>query len=137
MESETKENIARKFGEYLDQDDFNNFKSILADNCIYEIGDKILKTKDSISGLYEQNMREGKLKFDELIWGKSEIKKVNEDQFDVYFSDFLKHKGLEHNYKCKQIITIDAENLVTKITHTELPGEKESLQAFYKKVGLS
>ena len=132
-----KEIVAEKFGKFLDQDDFENFKSILTENCIYEIGDQVLITKDSIAGLYEKNMKEGKAKFDELLWGKSKIKKINENQFDVYFSDFLKHKGIEHNYKCKQRITVSHNNLVEKITHMELPGESESLKKFYNQVGLS
>jgi len=136
MHSANKEIIAIKFGEYLDQDDFENFKSLLAENCIYEIAEQVLKTKNSIAGLYEKNMKEGKVKFDELVWGKNEIKQVTEDQFDVYFSDYLKHKGIEHNYKCKQRITINSENMVEKIVHIELPREKESLQKFYQQVGL-
>ena len=131
-----KENTAKKFGEYLDQDDFENFRTVLAENCNYEIGGQTLTTKDSIAGLYEKNMKEGKVKFDELVWGKSEIKKVSEDQYDVYFSDFLKHKGISHNYKCKQRITINSDNLVERIDHMELPGERESLDAYYSQVGL-
>jgi len=95
-----------------------------------------LNSKTSIADLYEKNMKEGKVKFDELIWGKSEVKKVTENQFDVYFSDFLKHNGIEHNYKCKQRITINSDELVEKIVHMELPGEKEALKKFYQEVGL-
>lgn len=128
--------VAKKFGTYLDEDDFEGFKSILAEECIYEIGDQVLKTNSSIAGLYEKNMKEGKQKFDELRWGKSEVQQVSENEFDVYFSDFLKHKGLEHNYKCKQRIIINSKNLVEKIQHMELAGEREALQEFYKQVGL-
>jgi len=67
MAKNIKEEVAKSFGEYLDRDDFLNFKSLLDDHCIYEIGDQLLKTKDSIADLYEQNMKAGKVKFDELI----------------------------------------------------------------------
>ena len=131
-----KEQTAIKFGTLLDQDDFSNFKLLLKPNCIYEIGDQIYNNRAAIAGLYEKNMKEGKVKFDELVWGKSEIKQVSENEYDVYFSDFLKHQGIEHNYKCKQRITINENHLVEKIVHMELPGEREKLLAFYEKVGL-
>lgn len=131
-----KQDIATKFGSCLDNDQYDAFRSILAPNCHYEIGGKVLKDKDSIAGLYEKNMKEGKLKFDDLQWGKSRIEKVSESEYDVYFSDFLKHKGIEHNYNCKQRVTVNDENLVCEIVHFELPGEKESLMEFYERVGL-
>ncbi len=136
METNKKKVIAQQFGCYLDADDFTRFKSLLEENCVYEIGGKVLDSKETIAGLYEKNMKEGKLKFDELVWGKSEVKQVNEQEFEVYFSDFLKHKGIEHNYKCKQRITINEVGLVTKIVHIELPGKREALKKFYKQVGL-
>lgn len=135
MES-TKLDIAKKFGTFLDQDEYLNFKSILDENCVYEIGDEVLHGKEEIAGLYEKNMQEGKVKFDELLWGESRVEQVNATQFDIYFSDFLKHKGLSHNYKCKQRISLNSNNLVEKIIHMELPGEREALNRFYKQVGL-
>lgn len=137
MENNAKLNVAIKFGQTLDNDDFENFKKILDPKCHYEIGCQVLTTNDSIAGLYEKNMKAGKLKFDELRWGEAEVKQVNENDFDVYFSDFLKHQGIAHNYKCKQRITINDQNLVEKIEHIELPGEKEKLTAYYQKVGLT
>ena len=136
MQQDSKSTIATLFGQYLDQDDFVQFKTILAPDCQYEINGKLLTDNETIAGLYEKNMKEGKLKFDELRWGEAVIKKVTDDQFDVYFSDFLTHQGITHNYHCKQRVTINAAFLVSKIEHIELPGEKEKLTAFYAKVGL-
>jgi len=131
MQEEKYQQTAINFGHFLDQDDFVSFKSILDEKCIYEINDEILKGKDNIAGLYETNMKAGKAKFDKLEWGKSEIKEVESNVFDVHFSDNLLHKGIQHNYRCKQRITINANCLVEKIVHMELPGERESLNAYY------
>ena len=128
--------VARLFGTYLDNDQYDDFRSILAPVCLYEIGGEVLKDKDSIAGLYEKNMKEGKVKFDELQWGKSRVEQVTENKYDVFFSDLLKHKGIPQNYNCKQRVTVNDENLVCEIVHMELPGEKESLMEYYKKVGL-
>ena len=137
MESNKKVIVAKKFGTFLDQDDFENFKTILSENCIYEIGEQVLRGRDSIAGLYEKNMKEGKVKFDVLIWGQSKVRVVGDNEFDVFFSDFLKHKGVEHHYKCKQRLKINGQGFVEKIVHMELPGEKEALVKFYEQVGLS
>lgn len=136
MDDDTKKIIAEKFGQFLDQDDYAEFKRLLEPNCVYEIGDKIYNNSIAIAGLYEKNMKEGKLKFDELVWEESEIKPVSESEYDVYFSDYLKHKGVEHHYKCKQRVTVNDSHLVEKIIHIELPGERKKLLKFYKQVGL-
>lgn len=136
MEKDIRVEIAERFGRYLDQDDFVSFAALLDEHCEYEIGDQVLNSKASIAGLYEKNMTEGKIKFDELVWGESKVQQISADQYDVYFSDFIKHKGIEHNYKCKQRIWINANNLVEKIVHIELAGEKEALQKFYDQIGL-
>lgn len=133
----SKSSVAKQFGEYLDEDNFEQFKLLLSVDCNYEIGGQVLNTPETIAGLYEQNLKEGKEKFDELIWGKSRVEQVSENQFDIFFSDFLKHKGVTHNYKCKQRILINADGLVEEIIHLELPGEKEALQRYYEQVGLS
>ena len=134
--TKSKETVARAFGQTLDRDDFAEFAQLLADDCIYEIGDQVLRTKESIAGLYEQNMLEGKKKFDELVWGQSRIESLNANEFEVYFSDYLKHRGIEHRYHCKQRIRINDALLVDQIVHFELPGERAALEAFYAKVGL-
>ncbi len=132
----SKKEIALQFGTSLDNDNYTLFRATLAPHCKYNIGDKELKGPIDISNLYESNMKEGHQKFDELVWGNCRIEEVSENEFDVYFSDFLKHKGIEHNYKCKQRLTINDENLVTHIQHMELPCEREDLLKFYAKVGL-
>ncbi len=131
-----KEQVAKAFGTFLDEDDFPAVKRLLEEDCLYEINGETIKGKDKIVDLYQANMLEGRQKFDELKWGRSKIIKLNEYEFEVHFSDFLKHKGIEHNYNCKQILKLGDSNLIHKIIHVELPGQKEALKAFYKAVDL-
>lgn len=132
----TKLAVAETFGTSLDEDNYSQFKDIIDENCEYEIGDKTLVGPDEISDLYERNMKEGHEKFDKLVWGKSHIIPINDDEYEVHFSDHLTHKGLKHNYRCKQILNINDKLKVTKIIHCEIGDEKERLIAFYKEVGL-
>jgi len=136
MSNSMKNAVALKFGTTLDADNFTSFKNIIAPECNYHIGDELYVGPDEIAGLYEKNLIEGKAKFDKLVWGKCRIEKVEPDIFEVYFSDFLTHQGITHNYQCKQRITINDSLLVIKIQHIELPNQREALNAFYEKVGL-
>lgn len=136
MMTNKRKTTAKLFGRYLDEDNYEAVKALITENCKYEIGAQTIYGKDDIVNLYEENMKEGKKKLDELIWGKSDVKQLNEKEYEVYFSDYLKHKGIEHNYKCKQKLSINDNGLIEQIVHIELANEKELLQAFYKKVGL-
>lgn len=126
-----KAQIAILFGQYLDDDNFTEFVKILKHNCLYLINDCSYTDRQVISDLYENNMKEGKIKFDKLVWGKSKVKQISNNEFDIHFSDFLMKNGLEHNYNCKQRIIINDNLEVEKIVHMELEGEKEKLQAYY------
>lgn len=134
MESAAK--TAKLFGEYLDSDNFEAATPLLAEQCRYEIGDRVLTHRDEIIELYRSNMIEGRQKFDVLEWGKSHTVELTPTSHEVYFSDFLKHKGISHNYRCKQRLTLNEQHQIIEIEHVELPGEREKLLAFKEEVGL-
>ena len=127
---------AEQFGYLLDNDRFEELQRWIAEDCSYDIGSKILLGPLEIAEFYKANMEDGRKKFDELEWGKAVIEEIDDETFDVCFSDFLKHKGIEHRYKCKQRLTVNDDAKVLKIEHLEYPGEKEALIAFKKQVGL-
>jgi len=130
------QSTATLFGKYLDEDNFEAVKKLLETNCEYFIHDKKIISKETIVNSYSKNQKEGKAKFDKMIWGKSYIEKITDHQFEVFFSDHLTHKGITHNYKCKQKLFINSNFLIEKIIHQELLGQREKLEAFYKKVEL-
>jgi aspartate racemase len=127
---------ALRFGKYLDRDDFRAVATLLAPNCKYEIGGKTLHGPEKIVASYEENMVEGKAKFDELVWGKCRIEMVSPTEYDVYFSDQITHQGITHQYSCKQQLVVNNAQAITHITHQELPGQREKLTAFLKQVGV-
>lgn len=132
----TKQEAAIIFGRSLDQDDFELTKSVIADDCRYDIGDKTLVGPQAIAKLYEDNMIDGRKKFDKLEWGQSEIEKINEDQYFVHFTDNLTHKGELYVYQCKQRLTINEESKIISIEHIADKEATARLKAFYRRVGL-
>jgi len=100
------EQIAKLFGTSLDQDDFETTKTVLSDNCEYDIGSETLVGAIAICNSYEQNMIAGRKKMDKLEWGKSWIESINDNQYFVHFTDYLTHKGETYTHCCKQKLTI-------------------------------
>ncbi len=131
-----KKDIAIKFGHYLDEDRYEDVLPLLIDNCIYEIGDETYQDSKEIVNLYKTNMLEGKQKFDQLIWGKSKVVVLSKDQFEVHFTDYLQHNGVDHTYQCKQLLTVNDQLKINKIKHVEFPEARAAFEAFKKKVGL-
>lgn len=131
-----KKAVADRFGELLDQDKFEQFRTLLADDCCYLTGSDTLIGRKAIASSYEQNMQAGRAKLDKLIWGPSQVTIIDADNFEVLFVDFLQHQGIDHTYRCAQRITINDELLITQIEHRELSKEREKLHAFYKRVGI-
>lgn len=127
---------AHIFGTALDNDDFAIAKTVIADDCEYNIGEQTLIGPDEICGLYEKNSKEGHQKFDKMVWGECKIEKLTDHQFFVHFEDFLTKNGITHTYRCKQKLTLNEAGKIMLIEHHEIPEERAQLNAFYKKVGL-
>ena len=112
--------IAEAFGVALDKDDFQTAENLIHPDCIYDIVSSQIHGPKTIVSSYEENMIEGRKKMDELVWGKSYVKALGEYQFEVYFTDYLKHKGISHIHKCKQKLTLNEEGMIIKIEHINL-----------------
>ena len=128
--------IAKQFGESLDNDDFNTTKELLSQDCKYVIGNDVLYGPDNICQSYEQNMIEGRKKLDTLEWGKSYTESINNSEFYIHFTDFLTHKGKSYTHKCKQKLSINNEGQIVSIEHIHDQEEQDRLNNYYKEVGL-
>ena len=137
MNQKTKNKInAQLFGNSLDLDDFETTKSLLSDNCVYDIGSEKLKGPKGICNSYEQNMIAGRKKLDELKWGESTITEINTSEFLVHFTDYLKHKNQSYIHKCSQKLIFDSEGKISQIIHIDNEKESAALRSYYDKVGL-
>lgn len=133
-----KDNLNRAilFGHSLDNDDFKTTGELLSPDCIYFIGTTTLVGPSDITGSYEKNMIEGKAKLDELEWGKSWAEQINDTEFFIHFTDYLKHKGISHVHRCKQKLFFGKNGHIIKIEHIHNEEEQKKLDDFYRKVGL-
>lgn len=128
--------IARQFGESLDNDAFDVTKKLLSPDCVYIIGENTLIGPQDICQSYEQNMIEGRKKLDVLEWGQSSIEPIKNAEFYVHFTDYLTHKGEKYTHRCKQKLSVNEDGLISRIEHIHDQGEQDRLDAYYKRVGL-
>ena len=55
----------------------------------------------------------------------------------VTFTDYLlKAGGRWHRYRCRQEFTVGDAGRIVRITHHELPGEREGLDAYFSECGI-
>ncbi len=127
---------ARKFGQALDVDDFAKAATTLSEDCTYIIGDEVLSGPKAICNSYEQNMLEGRAKFDFLQWGTCRIEDLGNSSYYVHFTDHLGHQGEKYIHRCKQKLIVNDEGLICQITHVQDYDEQMKLKAFKKRVGL-
>jgi len=132
----TNKEVATQFGNSLDKDEYHITRSLLALECQYFIGTEKLTGPKDICHSYESNMIEGRKKLDKLEWGQSVIEAINDSQFYVHFTDYLTHKGKDYVHKCKQKLTLDSSYKIIRIDHVADAEEQESLNNYYKSVGL-
>lgn len=128
--------IAIQFGESLDNDNFDATKRLLSQNCKYIIGDEVLIGPENICQAYEQNMIDGRMKLDILVWGQSSIETISDSQYYVHFKDYLTQKEKSYTHKCKQKLTLNNEGKITLIEHIHNQEEQDRLNNYYKRVGL-
>lgn len=131
-----KKRIVEAFGIALDHDDFEYIQTIMAPACIYDNGDEVLTGPVEIAADYKKNMERGKAMLDRLEWGESYVEHHAGDDYFVYFEDRLQHGGESHTYKCRQKIRVNDDMKLIRIEHQELPGEREAVEAFKRRVGV-
>jgi len=131
-----KKSIAVHFGEFLDQDKFEELESILEDNCEYLIADQVVYGNEKICSMYRKAMMDGREKFDVLNWGKSRVTEITNQDFDILFTDNFVHNGIAHQYCCKQRVSVNKSFRIFRIQHFEIKEERVKLDKYLKQVGL-
>lgn len=120
---------------YLDTDQFEKVRELIASDCVYFSSSDKLIGPDKIINSYREHTEYAHGTFDKVIY-ESVIQKMTSAEFAVLYKDIISKNGKTHEYTCKQIISFNSENLISTIKHEELPGEYEKLKDFYNEIGL-
>jgi hypothetical protein len=121
--------VARYFASALDAEDYAAARALLADCCMYQIGDATIKGPDAIVNAYRTNGEAAKQRFDEIEY-VSEVKTSGPSSAVIDFIDRLRIGDQRHQFQCRQHIRVGGGGLIEEISHEELPNERQRLAAF-------
>lgn len=120
----------------LDADDFAAARACLSEDCVYETPDGTKRGPAAIVASYAEASTRAQRTFDEVRYA-SELGEPVGRTVPVVFTDYvLRAGGRWHRHRCRQEFTVGANGAVVRITHHELPGERERLDAYLRECGL-
>lgn len=133
---ETVTRVATSLARALDHNDFITAADWMATDCVYEVRDEVIVGSVPILASYADTATWAERAFDEIRY-ESEIGEPKGDTVAVLYTDYLmKVPGKWHKHRCRQHLTVGAEGRVVRIVHEDLPGETESLEAYFAECGI-
>ncbi len=128
--------IVTRLAHALDADDFTDARSCLDDNCLYVGLDDTWRGSEAIIASYADASTWAHRTFDEVRYA-SEVGEAAGATVPVTFIDYLlKAGGRWHRYRCRQEFTVGEGGRIVRITHHDLPGEREGLEGYFRECGV-
>ena len=127
--------VARRYAEALAADDFDTAAKLIAGAAVYAFRGRRIMGRDKIVDSFSTSAEWTAQTFDSIAQQSSE-KVVSETVARVHFVDQVRcgQHSLEH--RSEQVIEIDPEReIITHITHVDLPGETQKLDIFLRQCG--
>ena len=127
--------MAAAFAQALDRDDFDAARALLAESCEYDTGEGLVRGADAVLAPYRETSERCRRTFDEIVYA-SEVESAEGGRATILFIDRIRHRGLRHAFRCRQVIEVDERGRVARIEHREIDGEREKLEAFFRAAGV-
>ena len=128
--------IVSRLAHALDADDFTGARACLDESCVYVGRDETLRGPEAIIGSYADASARAHRLFDEVRYA-SEVGAVTGAVVPVTFTDYLLRAGGRwHRYRCRQEFTVGTNGTIMRITHHELPGERDGLDRYFRECGI-
>ena len=127
--------IARRFAYALDAEDYATAESLLSEQCGYLCRGQAFEGPAEIIALYRDIGDAAVRDFDSIKY-ESDVSEVSESRALIHFKDHLSHQHQQLTFECEQLIEVDANGLITRIEHRDLPGQRESLGKFLRQFGI-
>lgn len=128
--------IARRFAQALDREDYVVAASCLAPDCVYAIHGRVLCGSEAIVASYREAGEWGAGQLDHVRF-ESSVRAGETGGAVVTFVDHLERRSQRHTHRCEQRLELDAAGLVRRIEHVDLPGEPEALEGFFARAGIA
>ena len=121
----------------LDADDYEMAASVLSDQVEYSIGEDVIHGPAAILASYREASEMAHRLFDSVSYGH--VVNATDDPlfFRVSYSDELTVAGETLKHMAEQHVTVAADEGVVEIVNVDLPGEREKVDEFMARHGLS
>jgi hypothetical protein len=129
------EEIALRFAQALDREDYASAGECLAAVCEYRIGDDVHRGREAILASYRSSGDWATAHLDGVRY-ESSVRPGEEGEVVIEFTDHLEHAGQKHTHRCEQHLAFDDSGRIARIRHVDHSGEPEALQRFFEAAGL-
>jgi len=124
--------VTTQFAMALDTEDYATARTLLSNDCLYEIGAQTLIGIDAIVASYQKDSNEAPKRFDAIEYA-SAVESTGTNTAVIKFTDRVRLADEWHDYYCMQHVTTNHDGLIGSIRHEEIPGQRETLNAFEKR----
>jgi hypothetical protein len=121
----------------LDNDDYQTARSTLADRVEYEIGDEVLRGPDRVVASYRASSEMAHRLFENVVYAHQVTVTDDPHLFQVSYSDELSVGDETLRHMAEQHVTVAPGEGVVRIINVDLPGEREKVEKFMARHGLS
>ncbi len=121
----------------LDADDYEMAASVLSDQVEYSIGGDVINGPVAVLASYREASEMAHRLFDSVAYGHEVSATDDPLVFRVSYSDELTVGDETLKHMAEQHVTVAADGGVVKLVNVDLPGEREKVDEFMARHGLS
>lgn len=129
--------VVEQLAESLDQDDFEAAGSVMAERVEYSVGNEVLVGPNAVVDSYRTASGMAHRLFDRVEYGHTVWATDDPNTFRISYSDTLTVSGETLTHMAEQRVTVDPDKGVIRIVNVELPGEREKVDGFLQRHGLT
>lgn len=127
---------ARRFAAALDALSYEALPGLLTEDCEYITRDGHCIGPDAIARSYRTADLWVKSHIESVMY-ESSVREALHGTAIVTFVDRLVHAGVRHTHSCEQELQFEAGGRICRITHREIPGEREAADVFLLQIGVT
>ena len=130
--------VAEQFAYALDRSNFEQAAELLRDDCEYVIRGQTIRGPTAIMAAYAQSDAWALKNLDRIEYESSTAQADDTvgSAVVITFVDRVFHQGRSHIFTCRQLIALGPCGRIARITHEDVEGEREALDAFFASCGL-
>ena len=132
----TARDLVEKLAQALDDDDYEAAGAVLAPNVTYDVGGDTIRGREAVLASYRRASEMAHELFDEVGYDH-EVKSESSGRFRIHYGDVLTLAGEVMRHRAEQVVTTEPNRGIIHIEDCPVPGERERVDEFLERHGLS